>query len=103
MLGPGVVSNSLTILGAHADLVSDDPSAGPLNRDAVTGLYFRRLASGTSRTAGMISEQVSPWMRHPPTHVCGTAAPRPERSASTGPARSGNSDRPPHALPEGPW
>ncbi|MEV4399454.1 zinc-binding dehydrogenase [Nonomuraea sp. NPDC049607] len=60
MLGPGVVSNSLTILGAHADLVSDDPSAGPLNRDAVTGLYFRRLASGTFRTAGMISERVSP-------------------------------------------
>ncbi|WP_271217620.1 zinc-binding dehydrogenase [Streptosporangium carneum] len=60
MLGPGVVSDSLTILGAHADLVSDDPSAGPLNRDAVTGLYFRRLASGTFRTAGMISERVSP-------------------------------------------
>ncbi|MEU1726887.1 zinc-binding dehydrogenase [Nonomuraea sp. NPDC005692] len=60
MLGPGVVSDSLTILGAHADLVSDDPSAGPLNRDAVTGLYFRRLSSGTFRTAGMISEQVSP-------------------------------------------
>lgn len=60
MLGPGVVSNSLTILGAHAGLVSDDPSTGPLNRDAVAELYFRRLASGTFRTAGMISERVSP-------------------------------------------
>jgi 2-desacetyl-2-hydroxyethyl bacteriochlorophyllide A dehydrogenase len=59
-LGPGIVSNSLTILGAHADIVSDDPSAGPLNRDAVTELYFRRLASGTFRTAGMISGRVSP-------------------------------------------
>ncbi|MGI5489510.1 zinc-dependent alcohol dehydrogenase [Microtetraspora malaysiensis] len=60
MLGPGVVSDSLTILGAHADIVSDDPSAGPLNRDAVTELYFRRLASGAFRTAGMIAGRVSP-------------------------------------------
>ncbi|RBQ18910.1 chlorophyll synthesis pathway protein BchC [Spongiactinospora rosea] len=60
MLGPGVVSDSLTILGAHAGIVSDDPSAGPLNRDAVTELYFRRLASGAFRTAAMIAARVSP-------------------------------------------
>ncbi|GII97376.1 zinc-dependent alcohol dehydrogenase [Sinosporangium siamense] len=60
MLGPGVVSNSLTILGAHADIVSDDPAAGPLNRDNITNLYFRRLAAGTFRTADMISGRVSP-------------------------------------------
>ncbi|WP_283138894.1 zinc-dependent alcohol dehydrogenase [Rhizohabitans arisaemae] len=59
-LGAGVVSNSLTILGAHAALVSDDPAAGPLNRDAVTGLYFRRLASGAFNTADMIAGRASP-------------------------------------------
>lgn len=80
-LGPGVVSNSLTILGAHGDLVALDPLPGMPSRDDVTRLFFRRLATGTFTVARLPVARMSPLQapdhyRHlaegkaPPATVC---------------------------------
>jgi 2-desacetyl-2-hydroxyethyl bacteriochlorophyllide A dehydrogenase len=60
-LGPGVVSEALTIIGAHASTVPDHPSAfAPWGRDEIGSLFLDYLQQGRMEVADLITHRYNP-------------------------------------------
>lgn len=59
-LGPGVVSNALTILGAHADHLGEDPDTTARRRRALIERFLRLVAGGVIVVEDLIGERASP-------------------------------------------
>lgn len=60
-IGPGVVSNSISILGIHGSMSPDYFSQySPWTRDEMTGLFYEYLMQGRMNVKDLISGTVSP-------------------------------------------
>jgi threonine dehydrogenase-like Zn-dependent dehydrogenase len=60
-LGPGMVSDSIAILGIHGTMSPAHPSAfNPWTREEMSGLFFEYLAQGRMRVADLITDRRSP-------------------------------------------
>jgi threonine dehydrogenase-like Zn-dependent dehydrogenase len=60
-LGPGVVSNSIAILGIHGTMSPAQSSEfAPWSREEMTHLFFDYLAQGRMRVADLITHRFSP-------------------------------------------
>jgi 2-desacetyl-2-hydroxyethyl bacteriochlorophyllide A dehydrogenase len=60
-LGPGVVSESIAILGIHGSMTPDHPSEFcPWSRGEVIALYFDYLTQGRMRVADLVTHRYSP-------------------------------------------
>ncbi len=60
-LGPGLVSNSVAILGIHGTMVPDHASEfNPWTREAAVALFFDFLLQGRMRVADLVTHRHSP-------------------------------------------
>jgi 2-desacetyl-2-hydroxyethyl bacteriochlorophyllide A dehydrogenase len=60
-LGPGVVSDSVAILGIHGTMTPQQPSAhNPWTRREIIGLFFDYLVQGRMSVADLITHRYSP-------------------------------------------
>lgn len=60
-LGPGLVSNSVAILGIHGTMVPDHPSEfNPWTREAAVALFFDFLLQGRMQVADLVTHRHAP-------------------------------------------
>lgn len=60
-LGPGVVSNSLAILGIHGSMSPEHPSEyAPWTQNEMTGLFYDYLLQGRMDVKGLVTSCISP-------------------------------------------
>ncbi len=60
-LAPGVVSNSLAILGIHGSMSPEHPSEyAPWTQDEMTALFYDYLLQGRMSVKGLITSTISP-------------------------------------------
>jgi threonine dehydrogenase-like Zn-dependent dehydrogenase len=60
-LGPGVVSNSVGILGIHGTMVPEHPSEfNPWTRDEAVALFFDYLLQGRMRVSDLVTHRFAP-------------------------------------------
>jgi threonine dehydrogenase-like Zn-dependent dehydrogenase len=79
-LGPGVVSNSVGILGIHGTMVPEHASEfNPWTRDEAVALFFDYLLQGRMRTSDLVTHRFAP--REAPTVYAGLVR---DRSAVMG-------------------
>jgi threonine dehydrogenase-like Zn-dependent dehydrogenase len=60
-LGPGLVSNSVAILGIHGTMVPDVPSEfNPWTREAAVALFFDFVIQGRMRVSDLVTHRYAP-------------------------------------------
>ena len=63
-LGPGVVSNSIAILGIHGSMSpAESTDFAPWSRREITSLYFDYLLQERMRVSDLVTHRHSHWMR----------------------------------------